>query len=34
MEQLMEYGLTFKLSKKVSTNKRKYTKVEFFPTEE
>lgn len=31
--ELLEYGLTFKLSKKVSANKRKYTKIEFFPTE-
>lgn len=33
-EELLEYGLTFKLSKLVSKNKRKYTKIEFFPTEE
>lgn len=31
LKSLLEFGLTFRLSKHVSKNKRKYTKIEFFP---
>ena len=31
LKSIIEYGLTFKLSKQLSKNKRKYTKIEFFP---
>lgn len=31
LQQLIEFGLTFRLTKQISKNKRKYTKIEFFP---
>ena len=31
LHAILEYGLTFKLTKQISKNKRKYTKIEFFP---
>lgn len=32
LKSLLDFGLTFKLSKLVSKNKRKYTKIDFFPS--
>lgn len=31
IKELIDYGLTFKLEESISKNKRKYTKITFFP---